>query len=276
MEQIYYEGFTKYDRLANYCNNFIKENNIQDKYYLEDKQIPNKYINFDFINKYGILLDVLSNEQYEFAKMLIFSNKINFFIETKCVDGIINYNMVYTLLLYSNPLYSNYKFIKHIYKKTNFMPSFSLFCYLQHCWEQEYYEINICAYLIKIGANIHYTNSLNKNCFDYLFSLDGINDYKTINETIKLFYKNGFNINRLIIPLLNAFKDDCYMYIVIIYILKHYYIKLGPIAQLVPQRAPKRLKQILKFLPFNIINSNKYKVGFIFGLRAYISCAIII
>ena len=139
--------------------------------------------------------------------------------------------------------------IKILINKTNYIYRDSLITYFLH---NKNANIQVLKYLIKKGANMFFFNKINQNCLWYAINMNNSN----LIEIIRIFYKNGFDI-KLIIPTLIIFQRIYYsQYKIIKYIFKRYKLFSNNFYRYYRQQS--KLKN--KIIPFNIINSNKYKV----------------
>jgi hypothetical protein len=235
----------KYDKLAAYCQQIIKDKNIEEKYYPEFGQIPDKYINYEFINKYGILFIIIAYDDYELTKMLIFNKNIDLNVllyrPSICIY---TYNVLDSLLQCN---FINIKLIKYMYKRTNIISRKILSYYIDVQLENS--DIKIIKYLIKKGADIHFGNCL-REIKDWNWHISNVN--YNLKHMLNIFLNNGFNLYRIYFGETNISDLKIYKKINNYSLFKKlYYV------------SKRHYKNLIKY--YFIINSNKYKVGFIFG-----------
>ncbi len=243
----------KYDKLAAYCQQIIRDKNIKEKYYPEFWQIPDKYINYEFINKYGLLFII---NDYELIKMLIYNKNIDLnVLQYRPSFCIYTYNVL-DYLLQSNLI--NIKLIKYIYKITNIISRKSLSYYIDYHLENS--DIKIIKYLIKKGADIHFGNCLReiKDChWNWHWHWHISNFNYNLKHMLNIFLNNGFNLYRIYFGETNISDLKIYKKINNESLFKKlYYV------------SKSHYKNLIKY--YFIINSNKYKVGFIFGAQKLI------
>lgn len=240
-----------YDRLSAYIQQLISDYKISDyniqqlidDYNYYENMIKPDYnlSNYELINKYNLLFNIILLNDYKICKLLLKSDKINL--------NIINPNIhsfchnILTQTLYTT---NNLKLIKIIINRTKYIynNTLNIYMYINN-------DINIIKYLIKKGANIHYQDNSKRRRNCLTIAID--NNYDNLLQIIKIFKKTDFNFQRIIRPLLFNYRKYPYYYIIIKYLLKHKIYKYGSIYKL-----------NIPYMPIQIFNNNnKYILNYI-------------